>query len=163
MTISLSSHAPPSLRKARSFINFRKSDWEGFTAETERIFANTPLPTSCSAGEKVFGRILGDTERHMTPAVMLGTIAALSPKLCDDPSSQRETCAALMTLSTLPSSCWTWTSSDMSARKCKTSGNPCWNPPTALLVPSSPCASWAARDRVPHQIYQSPNGLFSLV
>ena len=50
--ISLFSHAPPSLRKARSFTNFRKAGWEGFTAETERNFANTPLPTPCSAGGK---------------------------------------------------------------------------------------------------------------
>ena len=47
--ISLSSHAPPSPRKAQSCTNFRKADWEGYTAEAERKFANTPLPTSCSA------------------------------------------------------------------------------------------------------------------
>ena len=52
ITISLSSYAPPSTRKARSFTSFRKADWEGFTAETERIFADTLLPTSCSTEEK---------------------------------------------------------------------------------------------------------------
>ena len=60
ITDTLSGHAPPSLRKAHSFTNFRKTDWEGFTIESERRFAETPLPTSCSAGEKVFRRILGD-------------------------------------------------------------------------------------------------------
>ena len=47
LTISLSSHAPPSPRKARSFTKFRKADWKGYTAELERKFAETPLPTSC--------------------------------------------------------------------------------------------------------------------
>ena len=40
-----------------------------------------------------------------SPVVMSGIIAALFPKLCD-PSSLREISGALMTLSTLPSSCW---------------------------------------------------------
>ena len=65
--ISLSSHAPPSPRKARSFTNFCKDDWEGHTAESERKFDDTPLPTSCSAGEKVFRQILGDAGRHKIP------------------------------------------------------------------------------------------------
>ena len=30
------------------------TDWEGFTAESERRFAETPLPTSCPAWEKAF-------------------------------------------------------------------------------------------------------------
>ena len=35
----LSSHAPPSARKAHSFTNFHKAYWEGFTAESESRFA----------------------------------------------------------------------------------------------------------------------------
>ena len=89
---------------------------------------------------------------------MSGIIAALSPMLCN-PSSRREISAALMTLSTLPSSCWTGTSSGTSARKRKTSGGP-WNPPTVLPIPSVTglyCASWAAKGRIPHSISQSPS------
>ena len=73
-------------------------------------------------------------EDTISPAALLGTISALFPKLCH-PSSLRETSATLTTISTLPSSCWTGTSSDTSARKLKASGDPCWNPLTALLVP----------------------------
>ena len=51
ITVSLSSHAPPPSRKARTYTNFRMTDWEGLTAESERRFTETPLPTSCSAGE----------------------------------------------------------------------------------------------------------------
>ena len=42
--VSLSSHAPSSPRKARSFTNFRKVDWEGYTAESARggLFWNPP-------------------------------------------------------------------------------------------------------------------------
>ena len=67
ITISLSGHAPPSPRKARSFTNFCEADWQGYTAETERKFADTPLPTSCSAWEKVFRRILVDAGRYHIP------------------------------------------------------------------------------------------------
>ena len=67
ITVSLSSHAPPSLRKAHSYTNFHKADWEGCTAESERRFAVTPMQTSCSAGENVFLRILSDARRHHIP------------------------------------------------------------------------------------------------
>ena len=56
LDLTLSSHAPPPPRKVRSCTNFWKADWEGFTAEAGRIFSETPLPTSCSVGEKVFRR-----------------------------------------------------------------------------------------------------------
>ena len=60
ITISLSIHAAPSLRKFRSCTNFRKADWEGFTTKSEMKFAETPLPTFWSAGEEVFQRIFSD-------------------------------------------------------------------------------------------------------
>ena len=78
---------------------------------------------------------------------------ALSPKLCDLSSQrEREISAALKTLSTLPSSCWTGTSSASSARKRNTSGDPFWNPLTALSIANATglyCASSEARGRIP--------------
>ena len=62
ITVSLSSHVPPPPRKARSYTSFRKADWERFTAESERRFVETPLPTSME--KKIFRRILSDTRRH---------------------------------------------------------------------------------------------------
>ena len=67
ITVSLSSDDPPPPRKARSYTNFRKADWEGFTAESERRFTETPLPTSWFAGEKVFRRILSHAWKHHIP------------------------------------------------------------------------------------------------
>ena len=138
-------------RQVSSYANSHKADWEGFTLETERRFAETPLPTLCSPGEKVFWRfsaMLGDT---ISPMVMSGTIATLSPMLCGS-SSRRETSIALMTLSTLPSSCWTGTSSSIYARKRKTIRDSSWILPTAPQswgVTGHSCAGWA-RSRVPH-------------
>ena len=97
ITVSLSSHAPPPPRKARSYTNLRKADWEGFTAESERRFVETPLPTSCSAGEKVFRRILSEAGRHHIPCchvrdycgplrdVVLPLITERDQRLTDDP------------------------------------------------------------------------------
>ena len=107
---------------------------------------------------KSSGRFLAMSEDTSSPVVMSGIIAALSPKLCD-PSSRKEISAALMTLPTLPSSCWTRTSSSSSDRMRKTSGGPCWNPPTALPIPNATgpyCASWEAKGRIPHRTFQSP-------
>ena len=51
ITVSLSSHAPLSLRKGHSYTNFHRAYWEGFTVKSERRFVETPQP-SCSAGDK---------------------------------------------------------------------------------------------------------------
>ena len=62
------------------------------------------------------------------------TTAALSVKLCYPAIIEKrdQRCIDKMTtLSTLPSSCWTGTSSDTFARKRKTSGGSSWNLPTA--------------------------------
>ena len=67
ITVFLSSHAPTLQRKANSYTNFHKADWEGFTAESKRRFAETPLQTFCSAGEKVFRHIFSDAGRHHIP------------------------------------------------------------------------------------------------
>ena len=66
-TVSISSYAPPSLQKAHSYASFHKAGWKGFTAESERRFEETPLPTSCSAGEKLFCAILSDARRYHIP------------------------------------------------------------------------------------------------
>ena len=66
---------------------------------------------------------------HKEAAFM--TTAALSAKLCTQPSSRREISPTLVTLSFLPSSCCTETSSGSFARKHGTSGGSSWNLPTA--------------------------------
>ena len=146
---SPSFHASPSLQKARSFTNFRKAGWEVFTAETDRIFADIPLPTSCSAGEKVFRHFLVIVRKHHIPCGYVRDYCGPLPDV-ERPPSMRETSAALTTLP----------SSGTSARKRKTSGDPCWNPPTALPMPSATglfCTNWVERGRIPHLTSQLPS------
>ena len=91
------------------------------------------------------------TPKDTTSSVVIWEItAALSPILCD-PSSRKEISAAPLTSSTLPSSCWTMTSSGSSARKHKTSGGLSWSPLTAPPIPNATglfCSSYVARVRV---------------
>ena len=87
-------------------------------------------------GKKSSGVFSATSEDTTSPAVMLGIFAALSQMLCDL-SSWREISAAPITSSTLPSICWTGTSSGLFARKRKTSKGPSWSPPTAPPIPSA--------------------------
>ena len=138
ITFSLSSHTPHSPRKAHSYTNFHKADWEGFTSESERRFAETPLPTSCSSGVSS-----AKPEDTTSPVDMLGITAHLSRMLCV-PSSLSEISATPMTSSALPSSHRTGTSSGSFTRKRKTSGGLSWSPSTSPLIPSATglfCAS----------------------
>ena len=63
----------------------------------------TSLRHQCQPPD-LLGKIFSSIDTISSP-VMYGITAALSPMLCD-PSSRREISAALMTTSTLPSSCW---------------------------------------------------------
>ena len=65
--ITLSGQTSPP-RKARSFVNFQRADWEGFTLETEVVFASAPPPTSCAQGELLFRSVLVNAARHHIPA-----------------------------------------------------------------------------------------------
>ena len=126
------------------------------THQEQRGNLPTPLyQPPALLGKKSSGRSSAMPEDTTSPVVMSDSITALFPKLCD-PSSRREISAALMTLLTLPSSCWTGTCSDRSARKRKTIGGPCWNPPTALPIPNATgpyCATWEARGRIPSKCF----------
>ena len=62
-----SDHLPVSLcfavdvaasRGGRKYVNFRKANWHAFTIASEAFFLILRPPTSCSAGEKEFRRIL---------------------------------------------------------------------------------------------------------
>ena len=137
ITIYLSSHALPSTQKARSFMNFLKADWEGFTAESlERIFTNTPLPISCSAGEKVFRRILGDAGRHHNPCTNVrdycSPLSEVVRPLILERDQRRINDPLGPAIKLLDRDI-----QHTSGRKLKTSGDPCWNLPNALPIPSA--------------------------
>ena len=58
----------PAPRKCRSYVNFRRADWEGFKTETESSFSDLALPSSCAVGEKVFRKVLLTAAKHHIPA-----------------------------------------------------------------------------------------------
>ena len=103
--------------------------------------------------EKVFSRILSFAGRHH---IRFGYVKDYCGPLPDvvQPSSR------MLTPSTLPSSCWTGTSSGTFASKHMTSRCHCWSPTTAPPIVNATgllCASYAARGRVSHKKIQSPS------
>ena len=52
----------------RTFMNFRRANWDSFQEETEVAFALTEPPTTCGSGEKVFRRILTTAGKHHIPS-----------------------------------------------------------------------------------------------
>ena len=56
-------------RRARSYMNFLRRDWEGFERETEFLFSSLgPPPLSCAKGEKEFRKVLATAAIHNIPA-----------------------------------------------------------------------------------------------
>ena len=135
-----SDHLPfqsrPALTAESAFFYELPQSWLGgiYSRDRKEILPIHLYQPPALIGKKSSGASSATPEDTSFPVIMLETFAAPSRMLCD-PSSRRETSAALMTLSTLPSSCWTGTSSSTSSRKRRTSGGPCWNPPTALPTP----------------------------
>ena len=75
----------------RTFINFKKADWEAFSRETEDAFATLQVPSSCSTGEKVFRQILLSASLKHIPR---GHIRNFIPNLSNNAKSliqQRDT------------------------------------------------------------------------
>ena len=62
----------------RTFINFRKANWEAFQGETEREFALLTPPSTCGAGEKAFRFILSEAAKHHIPS---GHVPNMIPRL----------------------------------------------------------------------------------
>ena len=58
----------PPTRLSRSYVNFRKADWTGFTRFTESQFESLPLPSNCAQGEKAWRRVLQRASARFVPA-----------------------------------------------------------------------------------------------
>ena len=67
MYINYDNDAPPS-SPSRTFTNFRKADWDAFKRISEEKFANVQLPSSCSAGEKTWRRIIQQASARSIPS-----------------------------------------------------------------------------------------------
>ena len=68
----------------RTFTNFRKANWDEFTAHTEERFAAMEPPISCSTGEGMFRQVLLEATDLFVPK---GNIPNMIPNLSD--SSKR--------------------------------------------------------------------------
>jgi hypothetical protein len=69
ITVTLPSDEAPPQRAARSYINFRKANWPLFIRESEAAFRDPQRPTSCSAGVRIFNKIISKAAKH---AVLVG-------------------------------------------------------------------------------------------
>ena len=143
ITVSLSSYASPSPRKARSYTKFCKADWEVFTAESERRFAETPLPNSYSAREKVFRRNLIDAGRHHISSGYFGLLQP-SPRCCATTHHEERSAAHLWPLRARHQAAGPWHPAAHSPGSSRPVGGSSWSSPTAPLIPSATglfCAS----------------------
>jgi hypothetical protein len=52
----------------RTYVNYRRADWETYAAETEASFSALPPPESCSTGEGLFRRVLLQAGKRCIPA-----------------------------------------------------------------------------------------------
>ena len=68
----------------RTYTNFRKANWDEFTAHTEERFAAMEPPISCSTGEYLFRQVLREASNLFIPK---GNIPNMIPNLSD--SSKR--------------------------------------------------------------------------
>ena len=51
-----------------TYVNFRKSNWERFTRETEQVFNRQQRPSSAEAGEKILRKILQKATKRNIPS-----------------------------------------------------------------------------------------------
>ena len=67
IAISLDALTPTFPTPKKTFINYKKANWEGYTKESETIFSSLPPPSSCSAGERPFREAILRAAQHNIP------------------------------------------------------------------------------------------------
>ena len=65
--VSVASMSSPLNQPRRSFTNFRRANWSGFTEELESLVENLPPPSSCMQGEKLLRQAVLDAAKHNIP------------------------------------------------------------------------------------------------
>ena len=58
----------PPPRSRKSFINFRRANWNGFREELENLVAALPTPSSCMQGEKCLREAVLTASKHNIPS-----------------------------------------------------------------------------------------------
>ncbi|XP_054088729.1 uncharacterized protein LOC128922414 [Zeugodacus cucurbitae] len=78
LPLIISIEKPPDFISAdnRTYVNFNKANWDGFTEFTENAFAALPIPTDVIVGERQFRKVITDATARFVPA---GRIANMRP------------------------------------------------------------------------------------
>lgn len=74
----------------RTFVNFKKANWDDFTLDSEEAFRRAPIPTSTSTGERTFRAILLKAAKRHIPAGRHPTIKHNPPQEAVDLMQQRD-------------------------------------------------------------------------
>lgn len=75
----------------RTYINFMKANWEGFTSLTEKYFEKTVLPTSAIKGELTFRSILKKGRQVHIPAGRIPQVRPFFPTSASKLADKRDT------------------------------------------------------------------------
>ena len=67
IAITLDALSPSIPLPKRTFINYKKADWQGYGDETETLISALPPPSSCADGELLFRRALLSASNHKIP------------------------------------------------------------------------------------------------
>ena len=78
ITISLTSDIKPQPSENKTYVNFRKADWQQFEYDTEQDFSALPPPTDVYKAEKIFRRIVNGAAKKNIPA---GRIKSIIPEI----------------------------------------------------------------------------------
>ena len=62
----------------KTYVNFRKADWQQFEHDTEQDFSALPPPTDVYKAEKIFRRIVNGAAKKNIPA---GRIKSIIPEI----------------------------------------------------------------------------------
>ena len=76
--ISISTSLKTNRCHKRTYVNFKKADWNRFQSETEDDFSNLPEPTNIHKSEKVFRKIINNASKRCIPA---GRIRDIIPEI----------------------------------------------------------------------------------
>ena len=74
----------------KTFVNFKKANWDDFTAQTEEKFASAPLTTNVHESEKIFRRIINKAAKNNIPAGRIPKIFNAMPTETADLIDERD-------------------------------------------------------------------------
>lgn len=88
--VSLQREEETTTSPARTFINFRKANWEGFREDTEAAFARLAPPDDVFQGERLARRIITKAAANNIPAGRIREVRPFYPKEAADLARERD-------------------------------------------------------------------------